>query len=124
MVSSVTGTAVAGLQAAERRLQNSADNIANLGASLEAKHHTSQLTAQAVKAVTMQEGGVKTADVSAEPFATSATEGDDSENVPRSPVSLENEIVNQKIATYDYKANLHVLKAADTMTKNLLDIVS
>ena len=37
---------------------------------------------------------------------------------------LESAIIEQKLAAYDYKANLKTIKVANELTQNLLDILS
>jgi flagellar hook-associated protein FlgK len=90
--------ALTGLNAASRRIAVSAHNTANAT--------TPDFTSQRVVQSSIVEGGVRT----------------DVVNVEGQGVSLEDEVVNQVQASYDYKANLKVLKVKDEMDKALLDI--
>ncbi|MFZ4125569.1 MAG: flagellar basal body protein [Rickettsiales bacterium] len=90
--------ALTGLNASERRLAVSANNTANAT--------TPNFTAQRVVQSSVVEGGVRT----------------DVVNVEGEGVSLEQEAIDQNLATYTFKANLKVLKAKEEMDKALLDI--
>jgi flagellar basal-body rod protein FlgC len=107
MVTSIISTAVSGLRAAETRLANSANNVANL----QSENFTPQRVLQ-----TSTEPGTRADLIDVDPARIATAEGD----TPN--VNLEGEIVDQQIATYNFKANLQVLKAADEMTEDLLNI--
>lgn len=94
----VTSTALSGLNAAERRLANSATNIANA--------NTPGFTATDVQQTPQETGGVRTDVVARE----------------QSNVDVAEELVNAQNATYDFQANLQVMKKQRELDKSLLDI--
>jgi flagellar hook-associated protein FlgK len=95
----VSTIAVSGLRAAETQLKTASTNIANAT--------TPGFKQQDVTQTPDASGGVKT-DV-----ATTDKE-----------VSTDEQLVKADIATYNFKANLQVLKRQDEMQKSLLDIVA
>ncbi len=101
----VTSIALSGLNAAERRLANSANNIVNA--------NTPGYTPTDLAQTAQNNGGVRTDTVQRQP---QTPEGDE----PR--VSLEQEVVNAQMATYDFQANLQVMKKQREMEQSLLDI--
>ena len=96
-MSSITSTALSGLNAASLQLQSSAHNIANL--------QTPGFRRQQVQQQAQPEGGVR-ADV-----AQSAAPGD----------ALAEDIVNQMQASLVYRANLQTLGVQDRLLGSLLD---
>jgi len=130
----VTSIALSGLNAAEKRLSVSANNIANANTttSLDSSGNTinQAYRAQTVVQSTQQNGGVR-ADVRTADTPTirvAAAEGDrlaaEDGTIEIPNVALDEELVNQQIASYDFKANVKVLKVQDNLTKSLLDIVA
>lgn len=124
--------ALSGLSAASRRIQVSAANIAN-------QHSTKTIVdgnvvnrpyvAQRVQQVSVAGGGVITQVRDVNPTSTPLFDPDDPDAdangfVAYPNVKLENEIVEQKIASYDYKANLKTIKVQQEMEQSLLDILS
>lgn len=110
---SVTSIAGSALRAAEIRLANSASNIANA--------NTPGFTPTAAVQSPVAGGGVRV-DVVAHtaPAALSA----DAETAAPPNVSLEREIIDSITASYDFKANLRVLRTQDEIEKSLLDILA
>jgi flagellar basal-body rod protein FlgC len=131
-VISTFNVAVSGLGAAGRRLSVSADNIANqlsTSTRLDGQVLHQPYTPKEVQQVSLQTGGVQSVVRDKTPAKTTvfAPENPDAKpdgtlDLPN--VSLEEEAVNMKMATYDYKANLSVIKVQGNMEKNLLDILS
>jgi flagellar basal body rod protein FlgB len=101
------------LYAAEQRISVAADNIANV--------NTPNFRAKDVVQISQDTGGVSTRVVDRSPATvTVATSEGTSEQRPN--VSLEQELIQSQTASYDYQANLKVLKTERDMTKSLLDI--
>ncbi len=124
MNATAMNTALSGLQAASTRLNVSANNVAN-AASTSGEVYK----AQRVEQTSVQEGGVK-AQVQPKTPATvqyfdQNNAAANEEGVAEYPnVSLEEEVINQQIAGYDFKANLSVIRTADEMLGNLLDMTA
>lgn len=95
---SITSIAVSGMNAAKTRLAASADNVANA--------NTPDFRAKQVNQASQAGGGVRV-QVS---------------QAPSEGVSLEQEAVNQQIASYDFKANAKLLRVQQELDKSLLDI--
>ncbi len=95
---SITSIAVSGMNAAKSRLAVSADNVANA--------NTPDYRAKQVNQASQAEGGVRVQ------VSQAAAES----------VSLEQEAVNQQIASYDFKANAKLLRVQQELDKSLLDI--
>jgi flagellar basal-body rod protein FlgC len=127
----IASIAATGLQAAERRLLASANNVANaettaargVGGTLVNEPYR----AQRVEQVSLASGGVaarvvKDANPTVRAFDPASPVADENGFVEKPNVSLDNEIIQQNIAGYDFKANLKVIKAQDENFKSLLDI--
>ncbi len=125
-------SALSGLSAATRRLQVSAANIANMQSTQRVENGNvvnSPYVPQRVQQISQAGGGVSTLVQDVNPAATRIFDPEDPQAdaegfVAYPNVNLENEIINQKIATYDYKANLKTLKIQDELEQSLLDILS
>jgi flagellar basal-body rod protein FlgC len=131
---SVTSIALSGLNAAEKRLSVSANNVANSNTTT-TRDSSGNTINEAFRAQTVvqsaQAGGGVRADVRTADNPTlrvAAAAGDplaDADGTIEIPnVSLDEEAVNQITASYDFKANLKVLKVQDNLTQSLLDIVA
>lgn len=100
-MNSTLSIALSGLNAAGTRLGVSAHNIAN--------SQTPEFTRQQVQQTSLAEGGVRvTVDGAGSP-----------EQAPLA--SLADDIVQQKIAAYDFKANLKVIQTELDLLGSLLD---
>ena len=97
-MSTIAATAQSGLQAAQLRLASSAHNLANLHTP---GFKSQQVQQQAVPAL----GGVQARTAQA----------------PQAGVALEAEAVEQRAASYAFKANVLVLRVAQDMVGTLLD---
>lgn len=125
-------SALSGLSAASKRLSVSANNIANINSTQTIKDGqviNKPYVAQKVEQISLSGGGVQVKIKDVDPASTQVYNPEDpaaDENgfVAFPNVSLENEIINQKLATYDYKANLRTLKVQDELEQSLLDILS
>ncbi len=109
MITSIINTAVSGLQAAEKRLANSANNVANV----QSENFTPQRITQ-----TSTNPGVRSDVIDVDPARIPTPEGD----APN--VDLASEVIEQQLSTYDFKANLKVLETADEMAEDILDMMA
>jgi flagellar hook protein FlgE len=100
MPTSISSIGASGMQAAQMRLDASANNVANAN------------TPNYRRQVVAQEAAADAAGVRA-----TVQRQKEAENV-----ALEKEAVEQIAATYAFKANLQVVKAQDQMMGSLLDV--
>ena len=129
MVSTV-GSALSGLAAASKRVEVSANNLANQSSTssvVDGILTDRPYVPQTVDQVSLSTGGTQAIVRDVSPASTARFEPTNADadtsgvvNVPN--VDTATELVKMKIASYDYKANLKVLKINDDMQKNLLDI--
>jgi flagellar basal-body rod protein FlgC len=128
---SIGTIALSGLQAAGKRLDVSANNTANVsstvGRDAAGVLKNEPYRAQRVQQSSLVPTGVRTRVVDdANPTvrvynpADPAAAEDGTVEVPN--VALDEEVVQQNIAGYDFNANLKVLKTQDELLSNLLDI--
>lgn len=126
MISSI-GISVTGLQAASTRMAASADNVANLNTRQIKKDGVvvqEAYTPHDVQQSSIEpQGGVR-AHVRDRDPATVELPTFDGDVAEYPNVNLEEEIVGQEVASYDYKANLKAIKTQDEMMESLLDITS
>lgn len=109
----VASVALSGLYANEKRLAVAADNIANA--------NTENFKAKELKQSSNEAGGVSTRVVERNPATVSVPNNEGgTKELPN--VSLEQELVESKFATYGAQANIKVLQAQDKLNKYLLDI--
>ena len=133
-MSSISAIAVSGLNAAARRLDVSASNVANLlttGALPTANGTVAAGAPQAYQPLQLNQtasatGGTQTSVTAVTPSYVAISD-------PQAPfanrnglvaapnVDISQEMFNQMIASYSFTANATVLKADDQMTKTLLD---
>ncbi len=106
-------TAVSGLNAAALRLKTSAGNVAN--------QNTPNFKAQKVEQQALDVGGVRTDVVDKDP-ATVTSVDLDGNAVELPNTSPEQEIVEQIVASYTYKANLKTIQVVQDLQESLLDI--
>lgn len=124
MVSSIINTALTGLQASSVRLNNSANNVANLNTVERPESGIEAYRATDVQQTSLSETGGTRAVVRERDPAT-ITIPDGNGGTTQAPnVSLEEEIVQQQISTYTFEANLRVIQAADEMADDLTDILA
>lgn len=125
MISSI-GISVSGLQAASTRMAASADNVANI--HTKQRKENGQVVQEAYTPHDVQQssvepqGGVQATVHDRDPATVTLPDNGEPTEYPN--VSLEEEIVGQDIASYDYKANLKAIKTQDEMLQSLLDITS
>ena len=132
-MSSVFDIAVSGLRAQSRRLEISADNVANvlsLGVHPDpALAKPEAFTPQRTAFVANAYGGVEAKAVPVTPPAylslqPNHPDADADGLVPLPNVSLEREMVDQILALRMFEANVKVIQTQDRMLGALLDIVS
>lgn len=121
MVSSAINIALSGLNAAETRVAVSADNTANQSSTRQLVNGQTvdkPYVPQKVDQVSLQGGGTQARVSDVNPASVTVA------GQPLPNVDQANEIVQQSLAAYDFKANLKTIKVQDQMQKNLLDIIS
>ena len=126
----VSKIALSGLNAATQRLGVSASNVANLSSTVRTAEDGSLVNdpyrPQRVVQSSQSSGGVRTDVVEVsnptirvyDPASPVAAE-DGTVELPN--VSLEEEVMQQQLATYTFKANLKVLKTQQELDEALLD---
>ena len=126
MVSAVD-ISLSGLNAASKRLEVSANNIANQFStkSTDANGNVTNTpyTPQRVDTISLSTGGVQAQANNVSPASTAAPDAEGNlQQVPN--VDQADQLVQQNIASYDFKANLKAIKVQDDIMKSLLDITS
>jgi flagellar basal-body rod protein FlgC len=134
-MSSISTIALSGMNAATRRLEVSASNVANVASTgalpnadgtVPSGAPTAYAPLQVVQTANA-DGGTQTTVTTVTPSTTAVAD-------PQAPfanrnglvaapnVDLAQELINQMMASYSFAANAKVLTADDRMTKTLLDI--
>ena len=125
MVSSID-IALSGINSASRRLEVSANNLANQFSTKTLSNgqvSDTPFNALRIDQVSLSGGGVSTQVSNANPATTTLADGQGgTQEVPN--VDTARELIQIKLASYDFKANLKTIEAQDDLLKNLLDIVS
>jgi len=131
MISSFN-VSISGLNAATRRISVAADNIANQSST--ATKQDGQVIdepfhAKVAQSISQGQGGVSVVVKEANPpiittFDPTAPNADANGQSRVPNVDVAEQLINQRIAGYDYKANLKSIQVQDNMLKNLLDIKS
>lgn len=128
MISSI-GTSLAGLQVASRRIEVASNNLANQNST--ATHENGETVDkpyQPQRVVQTNRDGVPQATVEtvANPtqklYLPDSPQADEYGFVEYPNVDQASELVELKMASYDYKANLKAIKVQDEQFKALLDI--
>ena len=118
MDTSIINSSLAGLNAASLRLSNSANNVAN---QTTAGYKPTDVSQTAIEPT----GGVQAKIVERTPATVTSLDQNNKGDTLQAPnVSAEEEVVQQKMTTYNFQGNLKVLKAADEMLGSLLDIAA
>lgn len=127
MIGAIT-TALSGLLAASKRVEASANNIANANTAgaLNEADGPAPYSAQTVTQKTAQNGGVIAEITTKDPGFSAAYDPNsplaNSDGFVGAPnVNLAEEAVNLKLATTAYKASLATLKVADELSQELLN---
>jgi flagellar basal-body rod protein FlgC len=134
-MSSISTIAVSGMNAAARRLEISAVNVANVSTTGALPNADGTTPSGAPKAFSPLElvqtdvagGGTQTSVTTAKPATTAISDPQapfaNQDGMVAAPnVDLATEMISQLVAKYSFAANATVLKADDQMTKTLLDI--
>ena len=119
--------ALSGLNAAQKRLDVSASNVANAnttGRSESGKPVSLPYRPYQVQQSALPSGGVQTTLREKNPATIVQVDPSNQQWVDAPNVDMEQEVMDQKMATYDFQANLKVLKAQDAMTRSVLNIIS
>jgi flagellar basal-body rod protein FlgC len=136
-MSSISTTALSGMNAAARRLEVSASNVANASSTGAVPNADGTLPAGAPRAYAPLQlvqtesagGGVQTTVTMATPSTITVSDPNapfaNKNGLVTAPnVDLSQEMVGQLIASYSFAANAATLKASDRMTKSLLDVTA
>ncbi len=127
------GISLSGMQASAAHLANSANNIANMHSTSSVsngEHKNDGFKPQTLlKSSVEPTGGVRT-ELRAKTPATVPVYQPDSINADKNGiveypnVNLEQEIIGQQMATYDFKANLKAFETIDDIMNSLLDVLA
>lgn len=124
MIATATTIGLSGVQAAQKRVENSANNIANIHSSYTREGGQTidkPFTPRQVDQVSLRSGGVNVLSREVEPATLQVADASGgTKALPN--VNLEQELVNLKLATYDFKANLKSIVAEDENIRTMLDI--
>ena len=136
-MSSISTIALSGMNAAARRLEVSASNVANVMSTGALPNADGSLPAGAPQAYAPLElvqtasagGGTQTTVTTAKPstitvYDPQASFANQDGLVAAPNVDLSQELVGQMIASYSFAANAKVMKADDNMTRSLLNIMA
>ena len=134
-MSSISSIALSGMNAATRRLEVSASNVANVASTGALPNADGTVPSGAPTAYAPLEvvqtanvdGGTQTTVTTVTPSTTAASDPQapfaNQDGLVAAPnVDLAQELINQMMASYSFAANAKVLTADDGMTKTLLDI--
>jgi flagellar basal-body rod protein FlgC len=134
-MSSISTIALSGMNAAARRLDVSASNVANVmsnGAVPNADGTTPSGAPQAYAPLELVQtasagGGTQTSVTTAKPATTTISDPQapfaNQDGLVAAPnVDLAQEMISQMVAKYSFAANATVMKAADQMSKTVLDM--
>jgi len=136
-MSSISAIAVSGMNAAARRVDVSASNVANVSTTGALPAANGAVPAGAPQAYTplrvdqtaAADGGTQTTVTAVNPsyvaaYSPQAPFANQDGLVAAPNVDLSQEMVGQMVASYSFTANAAVLKASDRMTKTLLDTMA
>jgi flagellar basal-body rod protein FlgC len=136
-MSSISTIALSGMNAAARRLEVSASNVANVTSTGAFPNADGTVPAGAPTAyaplalvqTASSGGGTQTTVKAATPATTAVFDpqapfADNNGLVAAPNVDLSQEMIGQMIASYSFDANAAVMKSDDRMTKSLLDITA
>jgi len=134
LMSSISTIALSGMNAASRRLEVSASNVANASSTGAVPNADVTLPAGAPRAYASLQlvqtesagGGVQTTVATATPSTITVSDPNapfaNKNGLVAAPnVDLSQEMVNQMLASYSFTANAKVLTAADRLARTLLD---
>lgn len=123
---SAINSALSGLDAATTQLDASANNTANqfsTKTNANGKTVDQPYTPQQVDQVTLSTGGVQAKVDHVNPATVTLADTSSPSGTQQLPnVDTAQQLVNQQIASYDFKANLNTIKVANDTLQSLLDI--
>ena len=123
-MTSIANVALSGYDVAAKKIAVSANNVANQFSTSRVENGkvvNEPYQPQRVEAISQEEGGVRARVVDKNPAALEApTAGGELQQVPN--VDTAEELVNAKIATYDARANLAVIRAESKLQDYVIDI--
>ena len=136
-MSSISTIALSGMNAAARRLEVSASNVAtvartgalpNADGTVPAGEPTAYAPLEVVQTASA-DGGTQTTVTTVTPPTTAVSDPQapyaNQDGLVAAPnVDLSKELVSQMIASYSFTANAAVMRADDRMTKTLLDVTA
>lgn len=127
----VFGIALSGLNAAQTRLGNSANNVANVqstssrvnGERVEQAYQATDVVQSSLEPTGGVRASIRPRDPATVPAYLPDNPAADENGIVEFPnVNLEEEVVQQQLASYDFKANAKVIQTQDEMLDSLLDI--
>ncbi len=127
------GISLTGLQAASAQLANSANNVANANSTATVVNGEVKSEAYVPQTLTQTAiqptGGVRTELRPRDPatipvFSPESGFADENGVVEMPNVDLAQEAITQKMATYDFKANLKALEVTDEIMQSLIDVLA
>lgn len=132
MISNTVNITTTALQNASKTLEVSASNVANIqtkGQIGGTQENGRAYAARRVESTSLVEGGVRTQVREKNPATIPVADPDsplaNAEGLVEAPnVNLEEEIITQQFATYQFDASAKVLKANDEAIGSLLDITA
>lgn len=130
MLNPISNIAASALNYSSKSLEVSANNIANqqtTGQLNRTNENGTAYVARRAESVSNAEGGVRTQINPKNPAIRAVPAPEDvnanEDGLVAAPnVDTADEIINQKFASYSFDASLKVLKVADELTGNLLDL--
>ncbi|MBY0356063.1 MAG: hypothetical protein K2Q12_10115 [Rickettsiales bacterium] len=130
---SIVNVALSGLNAAQTRLANSANNVANVqstssvvnGQEVKRAYQPTDVNQRSIEPTGGVETSIRPRDPATIPvYAPDSPSADENGIVEYPNVNLDEEVVQQQIASYDFKANAKVLQTQDEIYQSLLDITA
>lgn len=123
---------ISGLKAAEKRLEISASNVANFRSTTSLQQGevvNNPYQPGLVQQVSVPSGGTQAVVLPVEPatiplFDPSNVAADAQGIVQYPNVDLTQEAVNQILAKHQYRANIQVIKTAEELLENVIDIIT
>jgi flagellar basal-body rod protein FlgC len=127
VLGNASSIALSGMQASQKKLANSANNLANQSSTgrIENGVRTDEpYVPQQVVQTALPSGGVLATFRPVDPATIAMLDSSTGEVTEVPNVSMDEEVITQKLAVTSYKASLKVIQAEDEMNNSLLDIIS
>lgn len=127
-MTSVINTALSGLQASQRRIEVAANNIANQNSTktnVNGESTNSPFTPQRVDLVSLSNAGVAAITSDVENPTTQIADPTSASGLSEVPnVDVAQQLIEVKLASYDYKANIKAIQIQNNLEDSVLDILS